>query len=224
VVSPSVDDQPSYDLGHQGDLDYTQIARMLARTPEQRWRSYQRWRGLLKRNSTMTPFLDEIVGCLARAQVEYVIVGGVAGILQGSSLNTLDLDICYRRTPENIKRLVTALQPFRPHPRGWPPDLPFAFDARTIQLGSNFTLDLNGEDLDLLGQMSAIGGYEEIIAQADEMTVAGCTVHVLSLEQLITTKEAAGRQKDLVALPILRAALAMKRQAASPPQEPRRGG
>lgn len=224
MVSPSVDVQPSYDLGHQGDLDYTQIARMLTRTPEQRWRSYQRWRGLLKRNLTMTPFLDEIVGCLALAQVEYIIVGGVAGILQGSSLNTLDLDICYRRTPENINRLVTALQSFNPRPRGWPADLPFVFDARTIQLGSNFTLDINGEDLDLLGHMSAIGGYEENIERTDEMTVSGCTVRVLSLEQLITTKEAAGRQKDLVALPILRAALQMKRQAASSRQEPPRGG
>jgi predicted nucleotidyltransferase len=55
--------------------------------------------------------------------------------------------------------------------------------------------------------MRAIGGYEEIIAKAREVVIAGHPVRVLALEQLIATKTAAGRPKDLAVLPILQATL-----------------
>jgi hypothetical protein len=168
----------------------------------------------------MFPLLDQIILRLASAQVEYVIVGGVSAILQGAGVDTFDLDICYRRTPDNIARLVAALRDLNPRPRGWPRDLPFSFDDRTILLGSNFTLDVGEEDLDLLGDMSAIGGYEQVAGQAIEMVVAGVPVKVLSLEQLIATKEAVGRPKDLLVLPALRRALEQKRSQARSGDEP----
>src|SRR5262249_54267565 len=144
------------------------------------------------------------------------IVGGVSAVLQGSSLVTRDLDLCYRRTPANLTRLVAALAPFNPRPRGFPPDLPFVFDERTLQLGSNFTLELGNESLDLLGEMSAIGGYEQILGQAVEVTVAGFPVKVLALEQLIASKRAAGRKKDLGAIPELESLLRQKQQQNKP--------
>jgi hypothetical protein len=213
VASP---ERPIYDLGHRGEVDYTQIAHMLAMTPAQRWKRFQRWRPLLRRSAPMSPILDEIVTLLGQGQVENIIVGGVSAILQGAAVNTFDLDLCYRRTPENIARLVASLSPLNPRPRGFPPELPFHFDASTVQLGCNFTLVVNDEDLDLLGEMSAIGGYEDVIGRVSDMVVAGVNVKVLSLEDLIATKQAAGRDKDLVALPQLRATLDLKRQQASP--------
>jgi hypothetical protein len=200
-----------YDLGHRGDLDYTQIAHMLTLTPERRWRRLIRWRQFLRKQDEMTPILDDIVVRLTANKVEFVIVGGVSAQLQGAVMYTLDLDLCYRRTPENIARLVAALRPLNPRPRGFPADLPFVFDERTILLGSNFTFQVGDEDLDLLGVMSAIGGYEEIVDQATVMTVAGQSVKVLTLEQLIASKKAAGRPKDLRVLPDLEAALELKR-------------
>ena len=212
VGTEQIDVKPSYDLGHLGDFDYTQITKMQSMTPERRWQRFKRWRRLLKRSNSMSPILDDIVSRFAKHQVEFVIVGGVSAVLQGAAVNTFDLDICYRRTPENIAKLVAALKPLGPLPRGFPKDLPFVFDERTIQLGSNFTFDVGEEDLDLLGTMSAIGGYEEIIQGTVEMEILGFKVKVLSLEQLIATKEAAGRQKDLLALPLIKAALAIKQQ------------
>jgi len=91
--------------------------------------------------------------------------------------------------------------------------MPFTFDERTIQLGSNFTFAIGDDDVDLLGDMSAIGGYEQIIDQSTEMDVAGFRVKVLSLPLLIKTKEAAGRTKDLIMLPILRATLELKQKS-----------
>jgi hypothetical protein len=57
-------------------------------------------------------FVREVIERLARAQVEFVVVGGVSAVLQGVPITTVDLDICYRRTPQNIGRLVAALAPF----------------------------------------------------------------------------------------------------------------
>jgi hypothetical protein len=201
-----------YDLGHQGDVDRPQLAKLLAMSPTQRLRHHERWRSLLTKGTPMPNFLEEMVVRLTQAQVEFVIAGGVSAVLQGASIITRDLDLCYRRTPGNVARLVAALASLQPRPRGFPADLPFVFDERTLLLGSNFTLEIGEESLDLLGDMSAIGGYEQVIAQADEMAVAGCQVKVLSLPQLIATKEAAGRPKDHAVLPELKAALELKRK------------
>jgi len=59
----------------------------------------------------MWPFAKDLIVRLAQGQVEFVVVGGVSAILQGAEYTTLDLDICYRRTPENITRLAQALAP-----------------------------------------------------------------------------------------------------------------
>lgn len=155
----------------------------------------------------MQSFFEKIVRNLVEAQVEFVVVGGVSAVLQGSPIVTRDLDICYRRTPDNLIRLAAALKPFQPTLRDLPPDLPFTFDERALAQGTNFTLQLANEHLDLLGEMSAIGGYEKIIDRALEMEVAGIRIKVLPLDLLIETKKAAGRPKDLAVLPILEATL-----------------
>jgi hypothetical protein len=204
--------EPVYDLGHRGDYDYTLIDMMLAMTPEERLRHHEGWRGLLVGRSGMNTFVDDTVARLVDGQVEFVIVGGVSAVLQGSTLTTRDLDLCYRRTPENIARLVKALEPLKPRPRGFPPDLPFVFDERTIFLGSNFTFVVGNEALDLLGVMSAIGGYDDVIGSAVEVTVGGRKAKALSLDLLIATKQAAGRDKDKSALGELRALLERKQQ------------
>jgi len=160
----------------------------------------------------MWPFAKDMIIKLAQGQVEFVVVGGVSAILQGAEVSTLDLDICYRRTPENLARLAQVLAPLQPRLRGLPPDLPFIFDERALQLGSNFTLLIGTESLDLLGVMSAIGGYEQVIGDANEIIVGSHPVKLLSLTHLIATKEAAGRPKDKAVLPLLRAALETKQQ------------
>jgi hypothetical protein len=208
-----------YDLGHQGEVDHTMLAKMLAMTPTERLRHHERWRVLLVGRGVPN-FLEDMVGRLTQAGVEFVIVGGVSAVLQGSTLTTRDLDICYRRTPENIARLVAALAPLNPRPRGFPPGLPFAFDERTIQLGSNFTLEVGPEALDLLGEMSAIGGYEQVIGTAVEVSVGKYVAKALALEQLILTKTAAGRPKDLAAVSELKAMLESRQQQGSSLHEP----
>jgi predicted nucleotidyltransferase len=111
----------------------------------------------------------------------------------------------------------------QPRLRGLPPDLPFVFDERALQLGINFTLLVGNEELDLLAEMSAIGGYEQIIGQAQEITVGSIKAKVLSLSQLIATKEAAGRLKDLAVVPLIRATLEFREKQKALGNDPPAG-
>ena len=78
----------------------------------------------------MTDFAA-LLQCLAHAQVEYILVGGAAATAHGSARLTQDLDIVYRRSEDNIRRLASALAPHTPYLRGAPPGLPFTWDDRT---------------------------------------------------------------------------------------------
>lgn len=147
---------------------------------------------------------------LADAEVEFVIVGGLAAAIHGSAQVTLDLDVCYRRTRENIERLCRALAPIHPTLRDAPPDLPFRLDPPTVRAGLNFTLDTDRGPLDLLGEVPPFGPYEALLPRVQTIEAFGFTLQVLSLDALIQAKRAAGRPKDLLVLPELEALQALK--------------
>jgi predicted nucleotidyltransferase len=152
-------------------------------------------------------FVERVLAALTDEGVEFVVVGATSAVLHGAPVVTQDLDLCYRRAPDNVRRIARALEPFHPKLRGLPDGLPDTVDEAILRLGTNFTLDLSGESLDLLAEMSGIGGFEQVIGDAQEMDLAGIRVRVLSLERLIESKKAAGRPKDLAILPVLEATL-----------------
>lgn len=161
----------------------------------------------------MQHFAEKLIGTLAAANVDFVVVGGISAVLQGAPIVTQDLDVCYSREPENLTRLANALAPLNPRQRNLPAGVPNIFDLRSLHLGANFTLEFEaGEEFDLLAIMSEIGGYDDILDNADEMEVAGHQVRVLALADLIRTKRAAGRPKDLAVIPTLEATLEMQQR------------
>lgn len=133
---------------------------------------------------------------LLQAQVDFIVVGGVACNVHGSARATFD-DVVYSRTPDNIERLITALAPLRPYLRGAPPGLPFDFDVRTVRAGLNFTLTTTLGDLDLLGEVVGGGSYDRLSASTVELELFGFQCRCVTLEKLIELKRAAGRVKDL---------------------------
>ena len=154
----------------------------------------------------MTDF-SGLIGLLAGAHVEFIIVGGAAATAHGSARLTLDLDIVYRRTQQNIRRLCEVLSPCQPYLRGAPPGLPFRFDERTVLSGLNFTLTTSLGDLDLLGEITAGGHFEDLVPHSIPPHLYGCDTLCLDLEQLIKVKRATGRPKDLEAIAELTAIL-----------------
>jgi len=144
----------------------------------------------------MTDF-EALLRALGAEGVRFVVVGGVAATAHGSARLTNDLDIVYARDPENIRRLVKALTPFRPYLRGAPPGLPFTWDTRTVHAGLNFTLDTTVGPIDALGEIVAGGRYEDLAARSIRLELFGTSCLCLGLDALIVNKRGVGRPKDL---------------------------
>lgn len=147
----------------------------------------------------MTEF-RELLRALADGQVEFIIVGGVAAFAHGASRLTQDLDVVYRRTPQNLSRLVESLSSYQPYPRGAPDGLPFRWDDRTVRLGTNFTLRTTLGLIDLLGEITGGGTYDDLLPHTQRINVYGISCLCLDLEELIHVKRAAARPKDFEAI------------------------
>ncbi len=146
------------------------------------------------------PDLRALLTPLIRHGVDFVLIGGMAGISHGSNFPSYDLDVVYARDRDNIARLVDALGEIGVALRGAPPDLPFQLDARTIENGSNFTFITPHGDFDILGHADGMPSYDELKAEAPVREVLGLQVRVASIDHLIAMKRAANRPKDRVML------------------------
>lgn len=140
--------------------------------------------------------LRSLLNALNRHGVDFVVVGGVAGLAQGSAYPTFDLDVAYSRDRANLERLVQALRELRVTLRGAPKDLPFQLDARTLENGANTTFDSAFGKFDVLGDISGSGGYDRLRSKAVVASIAGVEVRVASIDHLIGMKRAANRPKD----------------------------
>src|SRR5215211_5510183 len=142
---------------------------------------------------------------LGEHKVDCVIVGGIAALIHGSLLLTNDVDVCYARDPENLKRLAGALQSVHARLRNAPEGLPFILDAETLKRGLNFTFTTDVGDIDLLGEVRGVGHYDEVLAGSITVELFDYLFAVIDIGKLVIAKRAAGRQKDLIALPELEA-------------------
>jgi predicted nucleotidyltransferase len=149
-----------------------------------------------------------ILELLAGYGVRFIVIGGVAAGAHGSSQATFDLDVWYARDRENLERLGRAMISVNARLRNAPPGLPFKADAETLRRGLNFTFETDLGKLDLLGVVDGItAGFEEAMAAALMLEMSGRRYAIISLPELIASKRAAGRTKDLLALPELEAIL-----------------
>ena len=147
--------------------------------------------------------IKKAITTLAQANVDFVVIEGVALGLHSSAYVTYDIDFCFSRTRENLGKIAEAFAPLHPRLRGIPDDLPFVWDAGTLTNGTLFTLDTDIGDVDLLGDVGGVGTYPDVLAMSDKWTIYGYDVQVLSIDGLIKAKEHAGRDKDTPGLKIL---------------------
>jgi hypothetical protein len=123
--------------------------------------------------------------------VDFILIGGVAARAHGSSRLTDDVDVSYARAAPNLKRLVSALAPYKPYLLGAPPGLPFEWSQATLAAGLNFTLTTTLGSIDLHGEIVGGGRYEDLLPHTITIEI------LLDLPWLIRVKRAAGRPKDL---------------------------
>jgi hypothetical protein len=108
--------------------------------------------------------------------------------------------------------VVAALAPYSPYLRGAPPGLPFRWGEATIQRGLNFTLLTSLGAVDLFGEVTGGGTYDDLLSDAVRLPLFGVECLCLGLERLIHVKRAAGRPKDLEAIAELEVILEERRR------------
>jgi hypothetical protein len=155
--------------------------------------------------------LHELLQRLTKREVDFVVVGGVAVILQASPRFTKDLDICYGPEQVNLDRLGAVLIELGARLRGVEEDLPFVPDRRLLRQTQILTLTTVDGGLDLLVEPDGSPRYPALRRRADQIDVDGIVVRVASVEDLIAMKRAAGRPQDLVDLESLEIARRRKR-------------
>ncbi len=153
----------------------------------------------------MSGSLLKLLRELSQREIEYVVVGGMAAVLHGAPVVTADVDIVHRRTPENVNALLEVLRELEARLRF---DTRKLFPSEAHLLGhGHILLATSLGPIDLLCEVQG-EGYEELLPYAQDLKLGeGLTTKVLGLEKLIEQKMGAGRPKDHMALPILRATL-----------------
>jgi predicted nucleotidyltransferase len=155
--------------------------------------------------SAFTAVERALLEALNRRGVRYVLVGLSAGVLQGANTATRDIDIWFEDAADS--RIGEAV---REAGGIW---VSGAFGMRPPQIGG----DAIGDRLDVVTHMHGLNDFTEEYANTVELEIDGLRLRVLKLERIIASKRAAGRAKDLAAIPALEEALATVRSESSSP-------
>lgn len=144
--------------------------------------------------------------------MEFLIVGGVAAVLQGAPINTFHLDVVHSTDPANVSRVLAALEELDAIYRAQP-DLRLRPNASHLSSGAHQLLITRLGLLDLLGSIGNDRTYRDLLANTTELHAGpALLVKVLDLETQIAIKEEVGGEKDRAALPILRRTLEERRK------------
>jgi hypothetical protein len=145
---------------------------------------------------------------LDEREVELVVIGMGAAVLQGAPGQTFDIDVVHARTEENVQRILGWLSEhagrYRGDPRGLAPTT-----AHLLGPGHQLlTTDLGPIDfMGTVGPPGGLLGYPELVARSVRVDLGGFVARLLRLEAIVELKRAIGRPKDLAALPLLEATL-----------------
>ena len=163
----------------------------------------------------------EILRVLERHDVRYVLIGAAAARIAGAPVVTEDIDVTPAIDRANLERLAGALRELDARLRSPEPEgVPFPIDADMPTGAELWTLTTSAGDLDVCFTPSGTRGYEDLRREASrERLGRGLTVNVASLRDVIRSKEAAGRAKDLAQLPLLRQTLEQIREHERRPPE-----
>lgn len=154
--------------------------------------------------------LSHLLQRLAESGFDFVVIGGYAGVLHGSSLVTRDLDLCAVLTPENVERLRETLKDLHPRHRMTPEQLSFLQVPKPGEPVNNLYLNTDWGVVDILSSVLGLGDFERLKAKAEQFEIGGNRCRLIALEDLIAAKDAMGRDKDVLAAKELRA-IATKR-------------
>jgi hypothetical protein len=148
--------------------------------------------------------LNKLLQRLCDADIDFVIVGGFAAMLHGSSMLTRDLDVCALLTDTTIAKLRETFRDLHPTHRHTPQRLSFLDNPDPGVLLKNVYIQTDLGPLDVMGSITGIESFAVLRSHAVPFDLFGRKVFVISLDDLIKAKEALGRNKDLLTAQELR--------------------
>lgn len=148
--------------------------------------------------------LNQLLARLIKAEVEFVLVGGLAASIHGSSLTTRDVNVCCRFTAANLLRIQHALEDQHPVHR-MRPDLPVALTPEQCAQLKNLYIKTDLGVIDCLGSVVGVGDFDEVLKHSIEIELPVGKLRILNLDTLIQAKEAMGRPHDIITVQHLKA-------------------
>ena len=145
------------------------------------------------------------------ARLEAVLIGNAAAAILGAPVTTLDFDFMFRDTPTNLRKLKSmarALEAMilRPY-------YPVSKLYRVVN-------DDIGLQADFMPSIHGVTSYERLRSRAERIDIDGVSAYVASLEDIITSKRAAGRDRDLAVLPVLEKTLRVRSESSPGRRKP----
>jgi len=159
--------------------------------------------------------LQSLLHRLSRAGVDFVIVGGYAGIVHGCTYVTQDIDICCDFSSANLLTLQQALNDVHPVHRMTPGRKPLELTPENAGEFKNLYLDTDLGRLDCLSYVEGLGSYEQVKQASERFEVEGAQLRVLSIDALITAKRAMNRLRDREAIRQLQNVKRLRRQGST---------
>jgi predicted nucleotidyltransferase len=160
------------------------------------------------------PFLVEVGRRLREVGLEAVLIGNAAAALQGAPVTTIDLDFLFRKTARNLAKLkavahalgATVLRPYYP-----------------VSDLYRLARDEDGLQVDFMGTIHGVRSFEGVRDRATVVEIDGIAIRVATLEDIIRSKKAARRPRDLAVIDVLEKALEASRAAQAAARRPRQG-
>jgi len=134
---------------------------------------------------------------LIDADVEFFVCGGVAAKAHGLRKKINDLDIVYRRSRENFRRIVDALKPLHPYPRGLKPGQDILWNTSVLRDSYSLITITDLGDLDLIAELSGGGTFQALRKQTTRLLALGLECDVLNISPLADHLIESGRPKDV---------------------------
>ena len=140
--------------------------------------------------------IRKMLQILNEGEVEYIVVGGICARLLGLDHPVNDLDIVYRRSYENCRRIAEALQPLNPYPRGLEPGQEVPWNTSVIRDGYSFLIQTDLCNLDLIAELSGGLTFQRIKKRTFEAEAFGIPCRCLNIDEMIFHIDLSGRPKD----------------------------
>jgi hypothetical protein len=144
--------------------------------------------------------LTEILRRLYDAKVEFSLIGGFASRYYGVTLVTEEVDVCARFSPENLRRIESALKDFNPCHRLAANKLPLELTDDLVSRLKNLYLKTDIGILDCLSEVAGVGDFDAVLKESQIVSFPFGDCYILKIESLIRAKQAVGRQHDLLAV------------------------